>query len=241
MVLAIRLKGRMSCFFSKTLIVILCLSRKLTVELPEWKGEYVASYGASNARGCAILMKRNIADGRLCYVDIDINGQKIRLVCVYAPNHPTGRQRLRSDELSASLSQTSKNIVAGDFNCVHSFASDTKNGSAQSEVGSSELEEMCTTFGLHDSWRVNNPQAVRFSTWRRQGNDANQASRIDRIYFPWDIPIVYDYLSCPYSDHDCVCASLDLAPLASDKTPVTGKSYWKLNCSILSENGFAVC
>ena len=113
-------------------------------EFPEWKGEYVASYGASNARGCAILMKRNIADGRLCYVDIDINGQKIRLVCVYAPNHPTGRQRFRSDELSALLSQTSKNIVAGDFNCVHSFASDTKNGSAQSEVGSSELEEMCT-------------------------------------------------------------------------------------------------
>ena len=71
------------------------------------------------------------------------------------------------------------------------------------------------TFGLHDSWSVNNPQAVRF-TWRRPGNDANQASRIDRIYFPWDIPIVYDCLSYPYSDHDCVCASLDLALLAGD-------------------------
>ena len=92
------------------------------------------------------------------------------------------------------------------------------------------------TFGLHDSWSVNNHQAVRF-TWRRPGNDANQANRIDRIYFPWDIPIVYDYLSCPYSDHDCVCASLDLALLAGDWTPVTGKPYWKLNCSVLSESG----
>ena len=92
-------------------------------EFPEWKGSFVASYGTSNSRGCAILFKRNLGiritnqysgpDGRLCYADIDINGCVTRLVCVYAPNHPSGRQRFFSEELSACLSQSGNNIIAG--------------------------------------------------------------------------------------------------------------------------------
>ena len=218
-------------------------------EFPEWKGSFVASYGTSNSRGCAILFKRNLGiritnqysgpDGRLCYADIDINGCATRLVCVYAPNHPSGRQRFFSEELSACLSQSDNNIIAGDFNCVHCFSLDTLNGSVNSEAGSSELGDLCTSFNLHDLWRVDNNQDRKY-TWRRAGNETNQASRIDRFYFPVinNLSVTFEYLTCPYSDHDCVGASLDIASMVHPQVIVPGKSYWKLNCSILSEQSF---
>ena len=86
---------------------------------------------------------------------------------------------------------------------------------------------------------VNNNQDRKYA-WRLAGSNTNQASRIDIFYFPMinNLKISFEYLICPYSDHGCVGASLDMASLVDLQNITTGKSYWKLNCSILSEVGF---
>ena len=126
----------------------------------------------SHNLGIRITNQYSGPDGRLCYADVEINGCVTRLVCVYAPNHPSGRQRFFAEDLSACLSQSDNNVIAGDFNCVHSFSLDTLNGSVNSEAGSSELGDLCTSFNLHDLWRVNNNQDRKY-TWRRAGNETN--------------------------------------------------------------------
>ena len=53
---------------------------------------------------------------------VDINGKRLNLISVYAPNNPSDRRKFFSDSLSAHLSLDSQNIVAGDFNCEESIS-----------------------------------------------------------------------------------------------------------------------
>lgn len=87
-----------------------------------------------------------------------------------------------------------------------------------------------------DLWRMDHHNDQAF-TWRRPNNN-EQASRLDRYCFPVGYRACFDFLNFPYSDHDCVCATLDLNSVLGAKVPVTGKSHWKINCSILSEQDF---
>lgn len=77
--------------------------------------------------------------------------------------------------------------------------------------------------------------------WPRPGNESNQASCIDRFYFPGEtsFAVSYEYQNCPYSDHDCVFASLNVASMGKASGYANGKSYWMSNAhSVLCKDDF---
>ena len=212
--------------------------------IPEWKQPACLSFGSNFSRGCGILInnpqiqvfnKYADFDGRLCYVDILIHDIKIRIICVYAPNSPLERKNFFLEELPPCLSTDHQNIVAGDFNCVESIKLDTLAHaySSQVEVGCRELIDVCTSFNLYDSWRELH-RLDRTFTWRNKTSTI--ASRLDRFYIPKQLSSNIDFINCPYSDHDLVSATLDIKNCVITKN--CGKSYWKLNVSILEEDNF---
>ena len=93
----------------------------------EWGGKAFWSPGSHNARGVGILFKPNFAFdyldlkrdtyGRFLSVLVEINGNRIQLNCVYAPNSPTERTRFFSELWSFSFVGVPA-IIVGDFNCI---------------------------------------------------------------------------------------------------------------------------
>ena len=138
----------------------------------EWGGSIFYSHGASNARGVAILVKRNfggkilevVDDGQGRFIAIKIEYLEMELVIgnVYAPNKDT-------PEYFGDIWNKLQNmhgqqyIIGGDFNLVLDTDIDalnriTNNGKACDKiVNIMEAEELCDTF------RVLNPNVRRYT------------------------------------------------------------------------------
>ena len=166
--------------------------------------------------------------------DVDQLGSHLRVLSVYALNVPKDRKFFLS-KLADHLSVTRHNIVhvGGDFNCVDSIELDTlcHSDTSSSLEGSIELKNSMTDFGLIDSFRHLNPRTKHF-TWF--GHQATQASRLDRVFVPSKLIENVFAEFFPYSDHKFVHCFLAIETNASNH----GKSYWKLDYSILSDKYF---
>ena len=140
----------------------------------EWGGKIVSSHGSSHSRGVMILFKprldvnfeKIIADnhGRCILAEIIIDGTKIVLVNVYAPNDATQQVVFLRDLSKEFLSPYANDnlVLGGDLNCTISTL-DKKGGRPIHEKKASldELQSLIKTHNLLDAWRFRNPRPTR--------------------------------------------------------------------------------
>mgnify|MGYP001809393002 FL=1 len=92
------------------------------------------------------------------------------------------------------------------------------------------MEEICEKYDLIDTWRVRNPEKIRF-TWRRRKPVLLQ-SRIDRIYisdtmqYNIDKTEIYTGLG---SDHSAVQVTVK----PTSNAAISGASFWRFNNSLI--------
>ena len=137
----------------------------------------MSSHGSSHSRGVMILFKPRLdvdfqkinADnsGRCILAETIIDGTKVVLVNIYAPND-TAQQVVFLRDVSKEflIPYANDNLVlGGDFNCTIS-TSDKKGGSPihSKKASLDELQSLIKTHNLLDSWRFKNPDQPGF-TW----------------------------------------------------------------------------
>ena len=212
-------------------------------ECKEWKGKCFFNFLDTSSAGVAIFINTSFQgvierfhsnnDGRICYVDLTFSNQEIRVICVYAPINPVDRKTFFSYSLPPFFSSTRVNILAGDMNCVKSVVSDTYNHSSGVVLkGSNELETLVNRFSLLDAYKPKPGAKSHDFTW--YASSGASASRLDRVYVPKSCVTTLTAEIFPYSDHKILHCSLKF----SAKNVISGKSYWKLNSSVLQDENY---
>ncbi|KAF6020698.1 hypothetical protein EB796_020995 [Bugula neritina] len=84
---------------------------------------------------------------------------------------------------------------------------------------------------MTDIFRAKHPTAKVF-TW--YGHQGKQASRLDKFFTPIDLPCQVSSEFFPYSDHKTVSLVVSLETAGA----TSGKSYWKLNVSVLEHESY---
>mgnify|MGYP001556512402 CR=1 FL=1 len=211
----------------------------------EWGSEIVFSHGCSNARGVAILFPQmdtsistvetwNDADGRICYIKIQIVDDILNIINVYAPTK--SKHKLQLDflnELKTLVDKTEQmpTIVGGDFNTYMDPTLDKDSGKLDEiSMYSSQLQLMLENYELCDIWRTINPTLKRF-TWR-QCKPLIQ-SRLDYFFISQSlIQIVNACEIKPSIKTDHSLLHLQLTLNSSNKR---GPGFWKFNASLLKD------
>ena len=132
------------------------------------------------------------------------------------------------------LAYEDKIIIGGDFNCPINPLLDKKGGILVLRKKVVErIEELQTTFNLHDVWRVKNPQAKSF-TWSQKS------------------PFIFcrlDYWLISNSLQDLIKDVNIIAAIRSDHSAIflhlqeieecqRGPGFWKMNTSLLTDENF---
>ena len=213
----------------------------------EWSGTKTHNYwslGSSRSKGVAILFskdmcRRNITvtnveidpNGRSVKLILEINGNKYRLINIYAPNNEAERVKFFID-MTKYISDDidAENVLGGDFNCAMNSNNDRHNCSDKNDIGQIDLHHICSKYDLEDIWRRRNPNKEEF-TW----NGRNKSSRID--YWLTSISLsnqIDDVYHCyaPYTDHKLINIKF-----RTEETP-TGKGLWKMNASNILKDDF---
>ena len=213
----------------------------------QWQGDHCFwSHGESNARGAAILIKRNtqiqvqksVIDDRGRYVIIQYEevGEKFVLVNIYAPNEDDPAFFLQVFKHMEEFD--GRRIITGDFNLTMQSELDrTSNNSNNNENAAEIVRKYMEDTLMTDVWRDRN-ENTRIYTYMRKargGEERIVGSRID--YFLVDnaivgwIPNIRIY-SKYKTDHSAVL--LEIHPFEIKR----GRGYWKLNNRILYESEY---
>ena len=202
----------------------------------KFAGKAFWSFGSNRSSGVGIIISNKISyiidyfkfdcDGRFIILDVTVNGNKIRLINVYAPNNPCGRVTFLKS-IATYLVTNRSLILGGDFNCVCNLKLDKIGGNLDREqLGASILKEWVSDFSITDTYRFLFPDSVAVS-WR---NSTGVGSRLDRFYISSSLTESMSssgILPCSFSDHDYVYVKLrDLEGIDF------GPGYWKCNNSI---------
>lgn len=161
----------------------------------EWGGPVVFSHGRSNARGVAILLKRNsefeviqeISDGegRMILIKVE-KGKEFYIICnIYAPSHdhqPEQVELINLLEENITLMGCHSLVVGGDFNVVMDPLMDRNRPPSQVETKDSlgtrdRVRAFMDSFQLTDGWRYLHPTSRRY-TFRRGA----YGSRLDYLF-----------------------------------------------------------
>lgn len=217
-------------------------------ELSDWleTSDYsaVSSPGSAKSCGVAILYKPTLSledssddpSGRFCTATFTYQSNSFSVASIYAPNRNPDRNSFL-EELSVELPQLNPIFLAGDFNTVFDSSLDRRGGSSSTQHlrGSTDtLNELFNKCDCTDLWRNIHPNVKSFS-WNRP--DGRFSSRIDLFGCPSHLVRLAKsstITSCPYSDHDAV---VSVVGLTYSDIP-TGKSFWKLNTSILCDQDY---
>lgn len=217
------------------------LSRKIE-NILDLNKKCIWSYGQTDSKGTAILINNDSIhinkfqtdfNGRTCFVDFEYLNNNIRLVNIYAPNSACDRNEFFTD-LYPYLTTSHKLILTGDFNCVFNTAIDKIGGNLdKGSSGSKILKNIIDKYKLSDAFRFKYPNK-RSVTW--SSNQQSLGCRLDRFYVSklLETGIVDSSIApCTNSDHDFITLKLNI----SDSLAI-GKSYWKLNNTILDNENF---
>ena len=211
----------------------------------EWGGKILYSHGTSASRGTAILFKNkqlnceeniNEKDGRATSCVITVDGVRIMIICIYGPNDDSP---MYFDKLIKDCYTRCENLVIiGDFNTVMNHTRDRTCAESYSgsrghihPKSSEKLNQLCEELILQDIWRVRNPEANRYS-WYRKNKNKIQASRLDYALISHGIAnCVHDtfYLNGLQSDHSAFFLGVEVNKVQR------GPSFWKLNTSKLCD------
>lgn len=206
----------------------------------QWGGHIIFSHAESNARGVAIIFKRNLSykileiakdtEGRILAIKLQVNDQQVVLANVYAPNSDQPQFFINAFSIIEQLGKLPM-IVAGDFNTVLSISSDIKGGAQSTHKKCTAfLNEYMVQNDLVDVWRLRNPEIFQSTFVRTKPHILME--RIDYILISsYLVQNVMDAHILPsfFSDH----ALLNLRIVSGFPPP--GKGYWKMNVSLLED------
>ena len=186
--------------------------------------------------GLDIVIEHEIQDpkGRLTILKAKIKDKNYYLVNVYGPNKDAGVVRFYQD-LSAKLLEMEPDsndnvIIGGDFNCPLNPSLDKKGGiliPRQHVINS--IENIQNEFGLHDIWRIKNPNTCSYS-WSK--SHPLIFCRLDYWLISDnlnDLVTNVDILASIKTDHSSIVLELE-----EIKESCKGPGFWKLNTSHLA-------
>ena len=209
----------------------------------EWDGKIYFSHGTSSARGTCIFIRshvqhevhKEIADlnGRYIILDITIDGIRMTLASIYAPNNDSPEFIIEVRDKIESLLNDNR-LLGGDYNLVLDLLLDKKGGNHNTHTKSQQkLKDWMESTELVDVWRAQHPNDLKY-TWSR--------SRPTKIFCRLDFFLasygLFDRIKSSdiapgyNSDHSAVIINLELNKI------VRGKGYWKLNCSHLQNQDY---
>ena len=151
-----------------------------------------------------------------------------QLINVYAPSVNSGkkdREDLFQNDLLYFARKNLKNLIlGGDWNCTTSQR-DCSN--LDNNLVSKSLIQLKNILKLKDVWLLTN-NVVEYTYIRH-----NYGSRLDRIYVKDLQHNVTESRNVPvsWSDHNVLRACIKL-----ERNISYGKSYWKLNCSVVTQS-----
>ena len=198
----------------------------------EWGGKIASSHGSSHSRGVMILFKPHLdvdlekitADniGRCILAETIIDGTKIVLVSIYAPNDATQQVVFLRDVSKEFLIPYANNnlVLGGDFNCTISTL-DKKGGRPvdSKKASLNELQSLIKTHTFLDSWRFKKPDQPGF-TW------ANLSMKIQcRLDYFISKQLKDHVKECKivpniYSDHSAVDLSMSFSESELPRGPI---------------------
>jgi exonuclease III len=212
-------------------------------------GFYVASSSVSNKRcGMAILVRDIFSitqvkwddDGRFLQVEVDIGGQKLRFVSLYAPNRNPARNAFFAS-VPDFVDLACPTFVCGDFNSVLDPALDRKRRSSykglSQQSASSEsvaaLQSLLAATQTFPVWHTRHPTEVVYS-WDHASGDFS--SRIDMIWAP--TLLAQSIGDCNYhpsflSDHRYMLLTFSTSDIFD-----RGPGVWKFNVPLLEDTDY---
>ena len=212
-----------------------------------WKGNIHLSGESTNSKGLLTLFNKSLPfenieilhkTDRLLTSRVSSNdnsGRHFLIVNVYGPNEPDEKPHFLK-ELSGHLRKIKMNyphyylICAGDVNVVHDNDLDIISGRNHNIDHVNMFKELVKENMLIDSWRHMNGMEKMY-TWKR----GEISRRLDYILIDNDIEKFLQDTSIEgigFSDH-LLCTAL----IKFDKFKY-GRSYYKMNVSILSDNNY---
>ena len=211
----------------------------------DWGGDIIFSHGNSAARGTAILFDKDTPvqilnsytdpEGRFIILDLELNGLRLTLSNVYAPNEDSPDFFIDFIQKIEAVPNDNR-IIGGDFNLVLDINVDKKGGLKTTHVKSRDaITAWMESTDLTDIWRMQHPNDLKY-TWYRY-NPTKIFCRLD--YFLVSFGLVEKVVSTRMSpgfrsDHSAV--HLDFIPFMNSK----GRGFWKLNCSLLYDLNYVM-
>ena len=215
------------------------------------------SYGTSNSKGVAVIIRKNSniellddsfndSDGRICGQGIKLNHEKFYLFSAYAPcldasqatriNHLNFLQNV-AGKMVEKRALGYQVIVGGDLNCIRDDELDSKGGHPKVYQEQSDwFMSMENTLDFHDSHRFFNPDKL-MTTWAPTGpNVRGLHRRLD--YIICSITILQQTkqvrtIRIPSSDHALLVNRISLS---QDRT--SGPGLWRHNDSLLKDDSY---
>ena len=210
----------------------------------EWGGRIIFDHGTSEARVCAILLKKGTqihmhdvvrsTIGRYIMIKFAINGKDNMVICnLYAPNTDTPEffQEVMS---KIECTRSDYHIIGGDFNTVM-HGRDVKGGRGHTHRACTEyLQEYSRDQKLVDIWRLRNEDTFRYTWTRKKPHLIMERLDFFLISFAlqqWvnDTDIRPSYLS----DH-----SIPTLWLSLDNPLARGKGRWMFNTTLMDDENF---
>ena len=209
----------------------------------EWGGRAIFSHGSSNSRGITILTSKEMFStisniykdtmGRLICFDVIVDGNKITICTLYAPNEDNPEFFKSIREILVERSE--HKIIVGDFNLVLDVDKDRHNTYNNNNKAKEEVENLMDEFLMKDTWRERNPDSREYSWTKRQGPNMRKCSRIDFALISGGLDQYVEmitYLSSIMTDHRAIYMVVDF------NTEERGPGFWKFNTSLLTDLDF---
>uniref|UniRef100_A0A087XR38 Endonuclease/exonuclease/phosphatase domain-containing protein n=1 Tax=Poecilia formosa TaxID=48698 RepID=A0A087XR38_POEFO len=209
----------------------------------QWGDEMYFSHGTSHSAGVMILSYKfsgsvldHVSDtnGHWVTTIVEINGNKIILVCLYGYNNKAMNQlgvMIKHWKLKYSTDQV---ILGGDFNVAPDGSIDRLPSGGQHHIFNDIFVNLISNTNLTDCWRIRNPTTRQYSCFNPSGN--GQCSRLDYWLIPHNM--VNNISNCeisaaPLTDHCSV--TLFLSVNISKPLSILA---WKFNSNLLNNKTF---
>ena len=149
----------------------------------EWGGQANFASFSSQARGVAILFKKDLPvhiyedciyndpSGNFTALNFSYESYTITLGCIYGPNQdePEFYKNVVFPKLEEFEEKSDFTVIGGDWNVALNKEMDTFGySSVNNEKAKSTINEFVETNGLNDIFRELNPSSKRY-TWRQYG------------------------------------------------------------------------
>ena len=209
----------------------------------EWGYKMICSTYTTQARGTAILFNNSFEfvigetkrdpGGNFTLAEINLsNNISIVLGSIYGPNQDNPTFYTNLDSILSQF-ENPNIILGGDWNSTRVFAQDNKNYINHNNPRTNKaITDLCQTYNLVDSWRVNNPQKLQY-TWIQ--GISNKQARLDYFLITEELLSITtnNHIGPKYrSDHAPVNITINLSK------HTRGPGIWKLNNSLLMDEDF---